>query len=59
MASRNNAGSTFGGVGMHSLGENLEKEGGKSGMKKSLAKEEKWDEIRKEIRMIKGMLLSR
>jgi hypothetical protein len=41
---------------MHSLDDNLEKEGGG---RKGVGKDEKWDEIRKEIRLIKGMLLSR
>jgi hypothetical protein len=52
----------YGGVGLKTLGESLEKEGVKSEEKTAAViggKSPVWDELRKEIRAIKGMLLSR
>ncbi len=58
-SSGGNAASYYGGVGLKSLGENLEKEGGLGAAEKRDESKETREDIRKEIRAIKGMLLSR
>lgn len=47
-------------MGMGSLGQNLKQAGGgQGGEKVGLVGGEGWDEVRREIRAIKGLLLSR